>query len=107
MSRTAHSDLFPPKERLLDYKRKEIVQGISQQPRLQKRALSHNTLGKIQKYSGSFASTMTSFKHAVVTELKREESKIEPVVVPFEVKESVVAVEPKQEELREVREEEL
>ena len=30
MSRTAHSDLFPPKERLLDYKRKEIVQGISQ-----------------------------------------------------------------------------
>lgn len=51
---------------------------------MQRRALSHNALGKLQKYSGgSFASTMTSFKHAVVTELRREEPKIEPVVVPF------------------------
>lgn len=33
---------------------------------------------------------MTSFKQAVATELKREESKIEPVVVPFEVKPSEV-----------------
>lgn len=89
MSRTSHSDLFPPKERLLDYKRKEIVQTsmTHHEPRMQRRALSHNALGKLQKYSGgSFASTMTSFKYAVVTELKREESKIEPVVVPFEVK---------------------
>jgi hypothetical protein len=71
---------------------------------LQRRALSHNNLGKIQKYSGSFASTMTSFKHAVVTELRREESKIEPVVVPFELKDNL---ESKEEELKEVREEDL
>lgn len=47
---------------------------------------------------------MTSFKQAVVTELKREESKIEPIVVPFEVKEPT---EPKEEQLKEVREEDL
>ena len=70
MSRTAHTEFFPPKERLLDYKRKEIVQGLSQDPP-QRRALSVSNLAKIQRYSGSFASTMASFKRTVVTELKR------------------------------------
>jgi hypothetical protein len=71
MSRTSHTDFFPPKERLMDYKRKEIVQELNHENHSQRRAFSVNNLTKIQRYSGSFASTMASFKRTVVTELKR------------------------------------
>lgn len=100
MARTAHSHLFPPSDRLTDFRRKEIVQGITQQPR-PKRAFSQPSLSKIQRYGKSLGSTMTSFKQAVATELKREESKIEPVVLPFELKPEVEHAE-EQKQLREV-----
>jgi len=39
------------------------------------------------KYRGSLATTRTSFKKTSLTELKKEDSKIEPVIVPFELTE--------------------
>ncbi len=53
--------------------------------RQQRRAFSVSTLTKFKRYSGSLASTMASYKRTAPADLKREESKIEPVVVPFEL----------------------
>ena len=70
MSRTVHAQFFPPKERLMEYKRKDIV-GLNSQN--QRRAVSVSSLNKINslaRYRGSLASTRTSFKRTT-TDMKK------------------------------------
>ena len=52
MARTVHADFFPPKERLLEYKRKDLLQGFN--PETQRRASSVSSLSKVNsKYRGA------------------------------------------------------
>jgi hypothetical protein len=83
MARTVHADFFPPKERLLEYKRKDLLQGFN--PETQRRASSVSSLSKVNsKYRGSFMSTRASLKKTITTtELKKEDERIEPVIIPF------------------------
>jgi hypothetical protein len=87
MSRTVHAEFFPPKDRLIDYKCKEIVgPGLQHQ----RRAVSVSSLNKINslaRYRGSLASTRTSFKRTATTDMKREKAEADPLVVPFEISE--------------------
>ena len=87
MSRTTHKDFFPPKERLLEYKRKDIFQGFGggedkPEPR---RAMSVQNLSGKGRYRKSFASTRASLVRT--SEAKKESEKIDPVVVPFQMEE--------------------
>ena len=72
MARTTHTDFFPPKERLLEYKRRDLMEGVNQQT-TQRRASSVTTLSKgMARYRGSFTTTRTSFAKTA-TQLKTKD----------------------------------
>lgn len=89
MARTSHTEFFPPKERLLEYKRKDFLEGLGQQT--QRRALSVSNVSQagMTKYKHSLATTRTTF-FKTATQLTKQESAAvaEPVVAPFEVVEA-------------------
>lgn len=92
MARTSHTEFFPPKERLLEYKRKDFLEGLGQQT--QRRALSVSNVSQagMTKYKHSLATTRTTF-FKTATQLTKQESaavevRPEPVVAPFEVVEA-------------------
>jgi len=71
MARTSHGEFFPPKERLMEYKRRDLIEG---QRTIQRRAFSVSNISKgMARYRGSFATTRTSFKSTTQAQARDEQ----------------------------------
>lgn len=95
MARTTYTEFFPPKERLLEYKRRDLLEGIGQ-----RRALSVQNLSKgINNFKGSSVTTRTTFFKTATqglssrAEVKEQPAAINPTIAPFKLEEKLEEVE--------------
>ncbi len=107
MARTTYTEFFPPKERLLEYKRRDLLEGIGQ-----RRALSVQNLSKgINNFKGSSVTTRTTFFKTATqglssrAEVKEQPAAINPIIAPFKLEEKLEEVEAERRLIEEGQEE--